>query len=68
MKSVKNFGFWVVNKIEDWRKNRVPFFSYRCFRENNKSRCEKNISDSDPNFLFICGITFGFQGVNLLVV
>ena len=42
LKHVKIFGVvWVMNKIEEWSGKRVVFFSYRCFRESQKLRCEK---------------------------
>ena len=52
---MKIFGVWVVNKLEDWSIDRVLFCSYRCFRESNKSRCEKVFLPTIKIFCLIAG-------------
>ena len=43
MKRVKNFRVvWVLNKSEAGSEKSVVFCSFRCFRESEKLRCEKN--------------------------
>ena len=49
---------------EEWSE-KSGFWSYRCFLESEKLRCEKN-SVSEQNFLFTCGIFSWLRGLLII--
>ena len=62
MKIAKKFGvILLLNKRRVERKE-SGFCSYRCFRESEKLRCEKN-SVSEQIFFFTCGILKHFFSI-----